>query len=103
MEAEIRKKVETTVIEILKKADLREMTEFKLRAAVSAELGISLSTVDCKMLIRDLVESFLLTDVQETVEDEQVEFPEGARPSIRGNSITKANDALMKKKTPEVR
>lgn len=76
---------------MLKKADLREMTEFKLRATALAELGINLSTVDSKRLIRGLVESFLLSGVQEMAEGEQVEFREEAKRSLRGDGTTKAN------------
>ncbi|KAK8711358.1 hypothetical protein V6N13_146642 [Hibiscus sabdariffa] len=65
MEQETRQKIEETVKDILSKADMEEMTEFKVRVTASERLGIDLSDLSHKKLIRELVESFLLSTVEE--------------------------------------
>lgn len=92
MDVETRKKLKATVIQTLKKADLQEMTEFKLRAAASAELGIDLSTWANKKLVRDLVESFLLSSIQEMAKGEQVEFREEEKQSLHAKGIAEVNN-----------
>ncbi|XVE73698.1 hypothetical protein DITRI_Ditri11bG0139700 [Diplodiscus trichospermus] len=65
MEQETRQKIEETVKDILSKADMDEMTEFKVRVTVSERLGIDLSDLNHKKLIREVVESFLLSTAEE--------------------------------------
>ncbi|MCL7050135.1 hypothetical protein MKW94_011582 [Papaver nudicaule] len=72
MEAEIRSKIKQTVIEILKDADIDEMTEFKVRNIASEKLGgMDLSHPELKQFVRDILESFLLS----TIEKEEKEKP----------------------------
>ncbi|KAK2650063.1 hypothetical protein Ddye_017552 [Dipteronia dyeriana] len=61
-----RQIVEQTVIEILKEADMEQITEFKVRTMASERLGIDLSDTDHKKFIRGVVESFLLSTVEQT-------------------------------------
>ncbi|XP_058100470.1 RNA polymerase II transcriptional coactivator KELP [Magnolia sinica] len=60
MDPETQSQIETTVIEILKNADMEEMTEFKVRSAAAEKLGLDLSTTEYKRFVRRVVESFLL-------------------------------------------
>ena len=59
MEPETRRRIEKTVLEILKSADMDEMTEFKVRKLASDKLGINLSAPDYKRFVRQVVETFL--------------------------------------------
>ncbi|KAL2345909.1 hypothetical protein Fmac_007194 [Flemingia macrophylla] len=61
MEAESRRKVEEMVLEILKKSNMEEATEFSIRVAASERLGIDLSNSTAKQLVRNVVESYLLS------------------------------------------
>ncbi|KAI3985668.1 hypothetical protein MKX01_033951 [Papaver californicum] len=66
MEAEISSKIKETVIEILKDADMDEMTEFKVRNIASQKLGgMDLSLPEPKQFVRDILESFLLSTEEE--------------------------------------
>ncbi|KAE8693646.1 basic helix-loop-helix family protein [Hibiscus syriacus] len=65
MEQQTRQKIEQTVKDILSKADMEEMSEFKVRVTASELLGIDLSDLSLKKFIRELVESFLLSTVEE--------------------------------------
>lgn len=59
---ETRRKIEETVMAILRLADMEAMTEFKLRSEASEKLGFDLSDIDSKKLVRSVLESFLLSD-----------------------------------------
>lgn len=59
MEAETRSVIEKTVLDILKSADMDEMTEYKVRKMASEKLGINLSAPDYKPFVRQVVETFL--------------------------------------------
>lgn len=61
MEAETRRKVEEMVLDILKKSNIKEATEFTIRVAASERLGIDLSDTASKHFVRSVVESFLLS------------------------------------------
>lgn len=61
MEAETRRKIEETVLDILKKSNIEQTTEFTIRVAASDQLGIDLSAPETKQLVRNVVESYLLT------------------------------------------
>lgn len=71
MEQETRQKIEETVKDMLSKADMEEMTEFKVRVTASERLGIDLSDFSHRKFIRELVESFLLSTVEENVDGKQ--------------------------------
>ncbi|XP_059634387.1 uncharacterized protein LOC132276795 [Cornus florida] len=55
------RKIEETVIEILKDVDLEEVNEYKVRTMAAERVGIDLSGMDHKRLVRRAVESFLLS------------------------------------------
>lgn len=63
-EEEARRKslIEETVLDVLRKSNLEDMTEFRVRADASQRLGIDLSDLHSRILIRTMVESFLLSD-----------------------------------------
>ncbi|GMI66769.1 hypothetical protein like AT4G00980 [Hibiscus trionum] len=65
MDQETRQKIEETVKDILSKSNMEEMTEFKVRVTASERLGIDLSDLSYRKFIRELVESFLLSTVEE--------------------------------------
>ncbi|KAJ4952579.1 hypothetical protein NE237_029411 [Protea cynaroides] len=69
MEPATQRKVEETVLEILRNANMDEMTEFKVRTMTSEKLGFDLSGPEPKRFVRKVVESFLLS--KET-EEQQV-------------------------------
>nr|GME21141.1 uncharacterized LOC107760831 [Ipomoea batatas] len=56
-----RRKIEDTVIDILRTADLETATELSIRADAAVRLGCDLSSLPHKRLIRDIIESFLLS------------------------------------------
>ncbi|KAK6919972.1 Zinc finger, CCHC-type [Dillenia turbinata] len=62
MEEPSRERIEETVTDILKQADMEAMTEFKVRALASEKLNFDLSSSPhLRLLIRNIVESFLLS------------------------------------------
>lgn len=61
MDFDARRKIEETVLCILKKTNLEEMTEFKVREMTSEQLGIELSDTEHKSFVRSVIESFLLS------------------------------------------
>ncbi|XP_038878142.1 uncharacterized protein LOC120070296 [Benincasa hispida] len=61
MDRETQLKIEETVIDVLKKSNMEETTEFKVRGQVEERLGIDLSNREYKLLVRNVVESFLLS------------------------------------------
>ncbi|RZC70033.1 hypothetical protein C5167_033177 [Papaver somniferum] len=66
MEAEICSKIKETVIEILKSADMDGMTEYKVRNIASQKLGgMNLSLPEPKQFVRNVLEAFLLSTVEE--------------------------------------
>lgn len=62
MDAETRRRIEETVVEILKGADMAETTELKVRSMASEKLGVDLSVPELKRFVRGVVESFLLSN-----------------------------------------
>lgn len=66
MEPEIQRKVEEAVKDMLKRADMENMNQFKLRLAVSERLGLDLSGIEHKRFIKDVIDSFLLSTADET-------------------------------------
>ncbi|XP_031263390.1 uncharacterized protein LOC116121570 [Pistacia vera] len=73
MEAASREKIEETVKEILKHGDMEEMTEFKVRMTASERLGVDLSDADNKKFIRGVLESFLLSTIEDTCDAKETD------------------------------
>ncbi|XP_043716038.1 RNA polymerase II transcriptional coactivator KELP-like [Telopea speciosissima] len=65
MEPETQRELEETVLEILRNADMNEMTESKVRTMAAEKLGIDLSGPAPKRFVRKVVESFLLSKEQD--------------------------------------
>ncbi|KAK4418503.1 RNA polymerase II transcriptional coactivator KELP [Sesamum alatum] len=61
LNASKRRKIEDTVLQILKASDLETTTELDVRAAAAERLGFGLSGVGHRRLVRQLVDSFLLS------------------------------------------
>ncbi|CAI8615729.1 unnamed protein product [Vicia faba] len=61
MEAETQRKVEDMVLDILKKCNIEEATEFTVRLAASERLGIDLSDSHSKLFVRNIIESYLIS------------------------------------------
>lgn len=56
-----RSKIEQTVLGILDNSDMETTTEYSIRAAAKERLGFALSDLADKKLVRELVDSFLLS------------------------------------------
>ncbi|KAL2893266.1 RNA polymerase II transcriptional coactivator KELP [Bienertia sinuspersici] len=65
MDAEISDKIQITVTDILKSSDLNTTTEEQVRELAAQKLGIDLSDLPHKVLVRQVVESFLLSTAEE--------------------------------------
>lgn len=85
MDPETRRKIEETVLDILRKANVEEMTEFEVRLAASKRLGIDLLETERKGLVRSVVENFLLS----TMEDEGEGGGEGKQADSNVREETK--------------
>jgi cobalamin biosynthesis protein CobT len=59
MDEATKKKVEATVLEILRGSDMESVTEYKVRKAAADRLGIDLSIPDRKLFVRGVVEGYL--------------------------------------------
>lgn len=70
MDAATKEKVEETVVEILRTADMLKMTEFNVRTLAGEKLGIDLSEPSRKKFVRQIVEGFLQ-------QQQQIDAPEG--------------------------
>ncbi|GJN17928.1 hypothetical protein PR202_gb05036 [Eleusine coracana subsp. coracana] len=71
MDEETKKKVEATVLEILRGADMESVTEYKVRSAAADRLGIDLSVPDRKLFVRSVVENYLRSLPSEEEEQQQ--------------------------------
>ncbi|KAK6158885.1 hypothetical protein DH2020_006199 [Rehmannia glutinosa] len=61
LSASKRRKIEDTVLQILKATDLDTATEFSVRAAAEQSLGLGLSDLTHRRLVQHLIRSFLLS------------------------------------------
>ncbi|KAF5734339.1 mediator-associated protein 3-like [Tripterygium wilfordii] len=59
IDRETEKKIEKRVKRILAKANLYEITEFKIQKAASEKLGLDVSQPPYKFVVRRVVEEFL--------------------------------------------
>ncbi|KAL8494901.1 hypothetical protein ACS0TY_019167 [Phlomoides rotata] len=62
-----RRKIEDTVLQILKASDLETTTELSVRSAAAGQLGFELSGLSHRRLVRQLVDSFLLSTAAEVL------------------------------------
>ncbi|OVA08212.1 Transcriptional coactivator p15 (PC4) [Macleaya cordata] len=67
MEAKTKSQIEETVMEILKKAEMEDMSEFKIQSLASEKLGLDLSGTECQQIVRRVIESFFLSMEEEPV------------------------------------
>ncbi|CAN0858628.1 RNA polymerase II transcriptional coactivator KELP [Linum grandiflorum] len=65
MEPEIQCRIRTTVVNILKDADMSQATEFKVRVLASMRLGMDLSDIEHKKFVRQVLESYLLSSAEQ--------------------------------------
>eukprot|EP00252_Welwitschia_mirabilis_P015180 TRINITY_DN33405_c0_g1_i1.p1 TRINITY_DN33405_c0_g1~~TRINITY_DN33405_c0_g1_i1.p1 ORF type:complete len:191 (+),score=49.99 TRINITY_DN33405_c0_g1_i1:188-760(+) len=70
---ETKLKIEQTILEILRSADMSEMTEYKVRKKAEEELGINLSVPPYKKFVRDIIERFLSEEANEYEEKESAD------------------------------
>ncbi|WOL03029.1 RNA polymerase II transcriptional coactivator KELP [Canna indica] len=85
MDEETKQKIEETVLEILRDADMTATTEYKVRTTASERLGIDLSRPDCKLFVRSVVESFLIAQNNEDAAatsnpQKEEEIPQAEQP-----------------------
>jgi len=71
MDEATKKKVEATVLEILRGSDMDSVTEYKVRSAAADRLGIDLSAPERKLFVRGVVEGYLTSLSSQEVEEEQ--------------------------------
>ena len=71
MDAATKEKVEETVLEVLRNADMEAMTEFKIRQIATEKLGIDLSEPSRKKFVRQIVEDFLAQQQQQQQHQQQ--------------------------------
>ncbi|XP_027158853.1 uncharacterized protein LOC113760471 [Coffea eugenioides] len=64
-----RRKIEETVVNILKNADLETATEYSVRSAAAHQLSTDLSDLAHKCLVRQALESFLLSTATTMLDD----------------------------------
>ncbi|CAH9117046.1 unnamed protein product [Cuscuta europaea] len=76
MDSETRTRISETVLEILNSADMDTMTEFKVRQSASEKLGINLSDLEGKKLVRSVVESYLAEQHEKDKKEEDAEEEE---------------------------
>ncbi|KAF3777837.1 RNA polymerase II transcriptional coactivator [Nymphaea thermarum] len=89
MDTETKRRVEKMVVGILEKADMTEMTEFKVRSLASERLGIDLSgSREVKKFVRGIVENFLAS--------------RAAQAEGGGISLTTEQWAAFKKAVPAI-
>lgn len=65
------KKIEETVLEVLKNSDMDSTTEFQVRKAASEKLGVDLSVSERKKLVRNVVQTYLEEKQAKTDADEK--------------------------------
>lgn len=68
MDAETQRSIEEAVLEILRNANMEEMTEYKVRSLAADRLGIDLSSTDRKLFVRSVVESFLASHKEDAAD-----------------------------------
>ncbi|XP_078432112.1 transcriptional coactivator p15 (PC4) family protein (KELP) [Wolffia australiana] len=69
METEMQSRIKKTVEEILEGADMEAITEFKVRSLASEKLGLDLSIPERKRFVREVVESFLLSNAADPAKE----------------------------------
>lgn len=69
MDAATKEKVEETVVEILRNADMLKMSEYDVRTLAGEKLGIDLSEPSRKKFVRQVVEGFLQEQQQQQQND----------------------------------
>ncbi|KAK9103904.1 hypothetical protein Sjap_021158 [Stephania japonica] len=73
----MEREIEGAVIEILKNADMNEMTEYKVRKMAGEKLAVDLSSnPHHKKLVRSVVESFLRSKNAEEAEEAEASKPQ---------------------------
>ncbi|CAL4974479.1 unnamed protein product [Urochloa decumbens] len=85
MDEATKKKVEETVLEILRGSDMDSVTEYKVRSAAADRLGIDLSAPDRKRFVRGVVEGYLTSLSSQEVEEEQPQQQGGAGEEAKGD------------------
>ncbi|KAK4268889.1 hypothetical protein QN277_022117 [Acacia crassicarpa] len=96
MESETRRKIEETVLDVLKNSNIDEATEFTVRLAASERLGMDLSDSEHKLLVRGIVESYLLAIAEQ--EDGRVPASEPSAPQgvVQCEQVAKPNKEVTK-------
>ena len=87
-------------MEILKQSNIEETTEFSVRVAASERLGIDLSDPHRKQLVRNVVESYLLTVAAEdaATASAAVDKPPEPQPTVPPEEPRESAVQLLKPK-----
>uniref|UniRef100_A0A2N9IN53 Uncharacterized protein n=1 Tax=Fagus sylvatica TaxID=28930 RepID=A0A2N9IN53_FAGSY len=86
MEDETQRKIEETVVNILRTSKMEDITEFKVRLEASKQLGINLFQNERKGFVRSVVEKFLLEEVEEE-DDDWPKHKEAAKRKQNGERV----------------
>ncbi|ERN14086.1 hypothetical protein AMTRI_Chr01g111490 [Amborella trichopoda] len=71
MDLETQKKIEETVAEVLRDADMAEITEFKVRKLAGEKLGMDLSGNPYKKVVKNVVLSFIASKREAQQEEDE--------------------------------
>ncbi|GAB4844608.1 hypothetical protein Ancab_038008 [Ancistrocladus abbreviatus] len=71
MDSETQRRIEETVLEILKNVDMDSVTELNVRAMAAERLSMDLSDLPYKKFIRHLIDSFLLSIHDDDPDDKE--------------------------------
>lgn len=87
-----RRKIEETVVEILKTADLEKITLYNVRIKLSEQLNIDFSDLDRKRLVQQAVDSYLLSlPVEEVQKETKKDVQEQPDPTPKSNFNPQVN------------
>ncbi|KAH1259580.1 RNA polymerase II transcriptional coactivator KELP [Glycine max] len=95
IKAETRRKVEEMVLDILKKSNIKEATEFTIRVAASERLGIDLSDTASKHFVRSVVESFLLSVAANEKSKDAEKKKENEDIAAKNDDVAKKEDVVV--------
>lgn len=83
------------MLDILKKSNIKEATEFTIRVAASERLGIDLSDTASKHFVRSVVESFLLSVAANEKSKDAEKKKENEDIAAKNDDVAKKEDVVV--------
>ncbi|XP_020701558.1 RNA polymerase II transcriptional coactivator KELP [Dendrobium catenatum] len=94
MDSATQRSIEEAVLDILRNANMEEMTEYKVRTFAADRLGIDLSSPDRKRFVRNVVESFLASHKEDdAVASEAADAPEEEHQKVEVAAAEEEDEA----------